>query len=105
MVNDEVEFDLTNQEPLSLDEVSFTVLAKGLALRDAHRPRLTAKGQTRMAVVVGSTGEEYSILLGLDEKSVPVWTLCSCPWGQRHMSGRVGCSHQVAALMEYNQST
>lgn len=104
MYNDEIEIELPDTDPLSIGDVSEAVLNKALALIEANRPTIDGH-ETITAEVIGSSGEKYRILMGLNSDSMPTWTSCSCPWGQRNQTGKMGCSHQVAAFLEYCRNT
>jgi uncharacterized Zn finger protein len=99
MSDDTVEFEMPDYAPLTLDDVSETVLAKALRLKVTLT--VTEESGQAAAQVIGSAGDVYDVSLGINEESLPVWALCSCPWGRRNQSGAMGCSHAVAAYMKY----
>lgn len=80
--------DLTDEPdagPLDLDQVSQQVRDKAGTLR------VIDEGEGGWTVVSGENTYTVRIDGGL--------VSCTCPWGRNHASGRVGCSHAVAAIL------
>lgn len=95
MRDDTVEFEMPQFDPLTLDDVSEQVIDKAINLS----VQSFREDKDVSAEVVGSQGTIYNVVIGLNDERLPVWALCSCPWGRRHQTGQLGCSHAVAVYM------
>jgi hypothetical protein len=86
--------------PLTLDECSLPVIARAIVLVNLPDGVVGDPDDTDAWLVVSSSDPvvHHRVQFGRDADSVPTWVTCTCPYGSRRATGRIGCSHAAAAF-------